>query len=295
MHLTKIFYEVDEFCKQFEKQFERRLLTNGEGKRDRAFQLTLSEIMTIMIYYHESGYKTFKNFYEKHVLVHMKADFHPLVSYNRFLELRQNALAPLLMFLQFNALKCCTGISFIDSFPLKACHVKRAYSHKTFKGLAKRGKTSVGWFYGFKLHMIINHLGEIIAFCITPGNVSDNNENVLIKLTKKVFGKLFGDRGYLTNELLFKKLYSNGVHLITKIRKNMKNKLMPLQDKFFLRKRGTIESVGSILKESESLEHTRHRSLGGFFAHVIATLVAYNFREKKPSILGNSRVVGMIC
>ncbi len=295
MHLTKIFYEIDEFCKRFEKQFERRLLTNGEGKRNRAFQLTLSEIMTIMVFYHESGYKTFKDFYEKHVLVYMKADFNPLVSYNRFLELRQNAFIPLLMFLQLNALSRCTGISFIDSFPLKACHVKRSYFHKTFKGLAQKGKTSVGWFYGFKLHVIINHIGEIIAFCITPGSVSDNNESVLIKLTKKIFGKLFGDRGYLINEQLFTKLYSNGVHLITKIRKNMKNKLMPLQDKLLLRKRGIIESVGSILKGSESLEHTRHRSLSGFFAHVIATLVAYNFREKKPSILSNSRVVGLIC
>jgi hypothetical protein len=295
MQLTEIFYEIDEFCKQFEKQAEKRFLSDGQNKRNRSFQLTLSEVMTIMVCYHESGYKTFKNFYEKHVLVYMKADFHPLVSYNRFLELRQNALTPLLIFLQLNAIRPCTGISYIDSFPLKACHVKRSYSHKTFKGLAQKGKTSVGWFYGFKLHLLINHLGEIVSFCITPGNVSDNNENVLIKLTKKVFGKLFGDRGYLTNEDLFKKLYSKGVHLFTRIRKNMKNKLLSMQDKRLLRKRGIIESVGSLLKESESLEHTRHRSLSGFFAHVIATLVAYNFRKKKPSILHNSKIEGLIC
>jgi hypothetical protein len=295
MHLTEIFYEIDEFCKQFEKQAEKRFLSDGQNKRDRAFQLSLSEVMTIMVCYHESGYKTFKDFYEKHVLIYMKADFHPLVSYNRFLELKQNALAPLLMFLQLNALRPCTGTSYVDSFPLKVCHVKRSYSHKTFKGLAQKGKTSVGWFYGFKLHVIINHFGEIIAFYITPGNVSDNNKNVLIKLTKKVFGKLFGDRGYLINEELFKKLYSSGIHLMTKIRKNMTNKLLSMQDKLLLRKRGVIESVGSILKESESLEHTRHRSLSGFFAHVIATLVAYNFRENKPSIVDKSRVVGLIC
>jgi len=295
MQLTEIFYEIDEFCKQFEKQIERRLLSDGKNKRNRAFQLSLSEVMTIMVCYHESGYKTFKDFYEKHVLVYMKADFHPLVSYNRFLELRQNALAPLLMFLQLNGLRRCTGISYVDSFPLKACHIKRSYSHKIFKGLAQKGKTSVGWFYGFKLHVVINHLGEIVAFCISPGNVSDNNENVLIKLTKKVFGKLFGDKGYLINKELFKKLYSKGVHLFTKIRKNMENKLLSIQDKLLLRKRGTIESVGSILKESESLEHTRHRSLSGFFAHVIATLVAYSFRQNKPSIIDKSKIAGLIC
>ena len=295
MHLTKIFYEVDEFCKQFEKQFERRLLSVGEDKRKRAFSLTLSEIMTIMIYYHESGYKTFKDYYEKHVMIYMRGDFKALVSYNRFIELRQKALLPLLIFLQLNGLRKCTGISYIDSFPLEVCHVKRASSHKTFKGIAQKGKSSMGWFYGFKLHLVINHQGEVVAFCITPGNIADNNEGVLLKLTKKLFGKLFGDRGYLINKELFKKLYSNGIHLVTKIRKNMSNKLVELKDKLLLRKRGVIESVGNILKESISIEHSRHRSLAGFLCHVLASLVTYCFREKKPSIAGCNNVVGLIC
>ena len=295
MHLTKIFYEVDEFCKQFEKQFERNLLTNGEDKRKRAFSLTLSEIMTIMIYYHESGYKTFKDYYEKHVLVYMRRDFQALVSYNRFIELRQKAFLPLFIFLQLNGLRQCTGISYIDSFPLEVCHVKRASSHKTFKGIAQKGKSSMGWFYGFKLHLVINHRGEVIAFCISPGNIADNNEGVLIKLTKKLLGKLFGDRGYLINEKLFKKLYSNGVHLVTKIRKNMSNKLVEMEDKLLLRKRGVVESVGNILKESISIEHSRHRSLAGFLCHVLASLVTYCFREKKPSITTNSNMIGLVC
>lgn len=295
MHLTKIFYEVDEFCKQFEKQFERRLLSDGEDKRKRAFSLSLSEIMTIVIYYHESGYKTFKDYYEKQVLVYMRGDFQVLVSYNRFLELRQKALLPLLIFLQLNGLRQCTGISYIDSFPLTVCHVKRASSHKTFKGIAQKGKSSMGWFYGFKLHVIINQKGEIISFRITPGNVADNNEGVLVKLTKNLFGKLFGDRGYLINEELFKKLYSNAVHLITKIRKNMNNKLVEMEDKLLLRKRGIVESVGSILKESISIEHSRHRSLAGFLCHILAALVTYCLREKKPSIDKNSNVSGLIC
>ena len=153
----------------------------------------------------------------------------------------------------------------------------------------------MGWFYGFKLHLIINHQGEIIAFCITPGNVADNNEGILVKLTKKLFGKLFGDRGYLVNEELFKKLYSNTVHLITKIRKNMKNKLVEIEDKLLLRKLGIVESVGSILKESISIEHSRHRSLAGFLCHILAALATYCFREKKPSIAKTSNVVELIC
>jgi len=295
MHLTKIFYEVDEFCKQFEKQFERRLLSVGEDKRKRAFSLTLSEIMTIMIYYHESGYKTFKDYYEKHVLVYMRGDFQTLVSYNRFIELRQKAFLPLLIFLQLNGLRQCTGISYIDSFPLEVCHIKRASSHKTFKGVAQKGKSSMGWFYGFKLHLVINHQGEVVAFCITPGNIADNNEDILIKLIKKLLGKLFGDRGYLVNEELFKKIYSNGVHLVTKIRKNMSNKFVEMKDKLLLRKRGVVESVGNILKESISIEHSRHRCLAGFLCHVLASLVTYCFREKKPSISTSYNVIELIC
>ena len=292
--LTKIFCEIDGFCKDFEKQFDKNFLTSGEKLRKRTFNLTLSEIITISIYYHHSGYKTFKDYYEKHVLVYMNNDFKKLVSYNRFLELRKNVFIPLIAFIQLNAMKKCTGISFIDSFALSVSHPRRIYSHKTFKNLASRGKTSVGWFYGFKLHLVINHMGEIIAFYITPGNIADNNERVLIKLTKKLFGKLFGDRGYLINENLFRKLYTNGVQMITKIRKNMANKLMPLEDKILLRKRGIIESVGGILKESLSLEHSRHRSILGFLGHVMLTIIAYSFRENKPAIATNSTATAMI-
>lgn len=284
MHLEEFFYESDEFCKDFEKQFAINLLTDGEGKRKCGFSLSMSEIMTIMIYYHESGYKIFKDFYEKHVLINMTRDFRELVSYNRFIELRQKALFPLFAFAQLKTMASCMGKSFIDSFSLKVCHIKRVSSHKVFKGLAKIGKTSVGWFYGFKLHLAINPNGEIIAFCITPGNVADNNETVLLKITKKLFGKLFGDKGYLINKDLFKKLYANGVEMVTRIRANMDNKLMHVADKLMLRKRGLIESVGNVLKGALSLEHSRHRSIFGFCSHIIASLVAYCFRENKPSI-----------
>lgn len=283
--LVKIFYHIDNFCKDFQKQFRKNLLSDGSGLRNRSSQLSLSEVMTICVYYHFSGYNKFKDYYEKDVCIHMKTDFHQLVSYNRFLELRQKIAFPLLVFAQVYATKNCSGISFIDSFSLEVSHIRRASSHKTFKALAAKGKTSVKWFYGFKLHIVINDLGEIIAFCITPGNVSDCNHIVLTKLTKKLFGKLFGDKGYIVNEEMFKNLLSKGVRLITKLRKNMKNKLIALEDQYFLKKRGIIESVGSILKEQLLLEHSRHRSLFGFLCHIIATIIAYNFRENKPEIV----------
>ena len=193
-------------------------------------------------------------------------------------------LVPLIAFIQLNAMNKCTGISFIDSFCLKVSHPKRIYSHKTFKHLAARGKTSVGWFYGFKLHLVINQYGEIASFYITPGNISDNNETVIVKLTKQILGKVFGDKGYLLNKDLFQKLYSKGIQFVTKIRKNMNNGLMNLYDKILLQKRGIIESVGAILKESLSLEHARHRSITGFLVHIASTIAAYNFRPNNPSL-----------
>ena len=246
--------------------------------------MSSSEILTIATWYHHSGYKTFKSYYEKHVLVHMRNEFPNLVSYNRFLELRSKLVVLSSALSNLSTQQLCDGISFIDSFPLAISHQKRISSHKGFKNIAQRGKTSTGWFYGFKLHVVINRKGEIIASTITAGNVSDNNGKVIDKLTQKIYGKVYGDKGYLLNKKMFEKLYLNGIHIITKIRSNMKNKLMDLQDKLMLKKRGLIESVGSILKEFLSLEHSRHRSFTGFLSHVFSTIAAYFFKPKKPSI-----------
>ena len=192
--------------------------------------------MTIILYYEFSSYKTFKDYYEKHVLINMKTDFNKLVSYTRFLELKNKAIIPLFLISRIHTLKECTGISFIDSFSMAACNIRRELSNKVFRGWAKKGKTSMGWFYGLKLHTVINHRGEIIDFKITSGNISDNNKNVLLDLTKNVSGKLFGDKGYIVNSNLFKKLYRSGITLVTKVRKNMKNRFINAKDKFMLKK-----------------------------------------------------------
>jgi hypothetical protein len=281
--LVTIFCEVDDFCKEFEKQINRNLLSDGKGIREREMCMNMSEVMTITIWYHCSGYTAFKDYYTKHVMPYLNKEFN-LVSYNRFIELKKLIVMPLFIFLVSRKLSQCTGISFIDSFKLEACHVKRASAHKTLKAIAKKGKTSMGWFYGTKVHLIINHKGEIISFYISSGNVADNNEQILFKLTKNILGKLFGDKGYIVKESTFKTLYSKGITLITKIRSNMKNKLVAITDKMLLRKRGVIESVGDILKEHMQLEHTHHRSMWGFFLHVFSSLIAYQMRDKKPNI-----------
>ena len=166
---------------------------------------------------------------------------------------------------------------------MNVCHNARISSHKVFKGLAQRGKTSTRWFYGFKVHLVINHHGEAVAFCVTPGNVSDCNIDVVSKLTKNITGLLFGDRGYISSKL-FRELFARGLKLITRVRENMKNVFMHLKEKLLLQKRGVIESVNGLLKNSLQIEHTRHRSVPNFFANIVSAFIAYNFREHKPSI-----------
>lgn len=282
MELTTIFYHADEFCNFFEKEFESRVLSDGKGLRERTSALILSEVIAITIYYHQSGYKTFKDYYTKSAELHPA--FPKMPSYNRFIELQQKALTPLAMFSKLQSLGNCDGISFIDSFSLAVSHPKRISSHKTFRGLAARGKTSVGWFYGFKIHVITNGNGEILNFAITRGNVVDNNAKIIEQMMNKIQGKVYGDKGYLLNPALFKKLYCEGIHVVTKIRNNMKNKLMDISDKIMLKKRGIIESVGAIFKEDLNIEHSRYRSPITLFINVFSALIAYSFRKNKPSI-----------
>jgi len=276
--LIAVFCEIDDFCIGYEKH----ILTDEKHKTPKT-SMTLSEIMTIAVMYHLSGYRTFKWYYTKWVQTSLREYFPKLVSYNRFVEIMQTVTVPLILYLMKDSFGKCSGINFVDSVPLDVCDPHRIHSHKVFKDLAKRGKTSMGWFFGFKLHLVINDRGEILSVCVTPGNVSDKDWSVMARLTKNIFGKLFGDKGYLSPEL-FCKLWQRNIQLITKLRSNMKNKLMDLTDKLLLRKRAIIESVNDFLKNTCDIEHSRHRSVNNFIVNTISALVAYSFLPKKPSI-----------
>lgn len=290
--LIKIFYDVDNYCIPLEEYCKNYFLSNDKGSTTftSSKTLCLSEIMTITIYFHLSGYRTFKTYYKEHVSTVLKPYFPKLVSYNRFVELMQESLIPLLLYMMKFRTGKCTGISFIDSTTLDVCNNRRIYSHKVFKGIAERGKSSTGWFYGFKLHLVVNDKGEILSFYLTPGNVDDRNLNVIKNLTKELFGKLFGDRGYLSQKIS-DILYPKGIHLITKLRKNMKNKLMLMEDKILLRKRAIIETINDHLKNICQIEHSRHRSVSNFMVNIVSGLIAYSFLPKKPSLKLNKYVV----
>ncbi len=278
MDILPLFCDIDDFCLLFEPLWERKLLETRQ--RRRASALCLSEVMTIIILFHASHYRDFKSYYTGHVMKNLAWAFPRLVSYQRFVELMPGALVPLCAYLQTRKGRC-SGISFVDSTSLKVCHNRRIHAHKVFDGCAKRGKTSVDWFYGFKLHLVINDRGELLSLRLTPGNTDDRRP--VPELVKGLFGKLFGDKGYVSQPL-FEALYDEGVQLVTKLKRGMRNRLMPLLDKIMLRKRAIIESVTDQLKNISQIEHTRHRSVANFFVNLVAGLVAYTFREKKPSL-----------
>ena len=283
--VTEIFFIIDEFDKNFEKIVsDHSLVQNTDLKqRNRKSTLSDSEVMTILILFHSGHYRDLKHYYINHVKKHMKNEFPQTVSYNRFVELQKKVVVKLAIFLKMFYLGKCTGISYIDSTPIRVCHIKREKQHKVFKEFAQKGQCSLGWFYGFKLHLIINDKGEILDFIITPGNIDDRKPLSDMNLHKRIFGKLFGDKGYISKDL-FEQLFIDGVHLITKIKKNMKNSLMLLQDKIALRKRALIETVNDELKNICQVEHTRHRSFDNFITNLLSGLIAYSFFDKKPSI-----------
>lgn len=280
MSLLELFCDVDDFCQTFEPQWHQSLLQQGTIKRVRPTQLSTSEIMTIMIHFHQARYRDFKTYYTDYVQGHLQAEFPQLVSYTRFVELMERVLVPLMAYF-YRCKGRCTGISFVDSTPLAVCHNRRIARHKVFDGVAARGKTSMGWFYGFKLHLVVNDRGELLAVALTPGNTDDRQP--VPQLARELFGKLFGDKGYISGPLATQ-LLDQGLELITSVRRNMKNRLMLLVDKLLLRKRSIIETVNDQLKNISQIEHTRHRSPINFLVNLFAGLIAYCHQPKKPSL-----------
>jgi hypothetical protein len=280
MDLTELFCGIDDFCQDWLLTFSSILFPAQGNNLPKHCRMTLSEVMTIAIHFHQSKYRTFKDYYLKYVCVYLADYFPGLVSYNRMVELMPNVLMACLYYLESRRGQV-TGISFVDSTAIPVCHPKRINRNKVFKETAKLSKSSMGWFYGFKLHLIINDCGEILSCKITPGNVDDRTN--LSSMSQGITGKMFGDKGYIKKEL-FEELLSRGLQLITPLKSNMINKLMPMNDKIGLRKRSLIETVNDQLKNISYLVHSRHRSLHNFMLNLITALIAYSLQPKKPGL-----------
>jgi len=290
MSLLELFCHVDDFWLAFAPRWNQTLLHSGQIKRQRSGQLAESEIMTILIHFHQSHYRDFKAFYTPHVLTSLHADFPGLVSYSRFVRLIPSGLFPLAAYLE-TCRGQCNGLSFVDSTKLAVCHNRRIRQHRVFAGLAERDKDSVDGFFGFKLHVVVTDCGDLLACRLTPGNVDDRRP--VPQMAQGLFGKLVGDKGYLSQDLVAR-LVQQGVELLTPIRKKMKPRLVRLNDQLLLRKRVLIETINDQLKNISQIEHTRHRSPANFLVNVLAGLLAYCHQPKKPSLHVTPEVLALM-
>lgn len=287
LDLTELFCQIDDFCQDFEYKMPHKSLPQGKKTRKRACGLSMSEMMTIVIAYHQIRFRDFKTFFLS-CFSELKQLFPKIISYSRFIQLMPRLTVHLLAF-SLSLQGDCSGIAFVDSTPITVCHNKRINRNKVFEGIATRGKSTKGWFYGFKLHLVVNEKGELLSFHLTTANVDDREP--VKSLSKKLWGKLFGDKGYLSKKLEAELLEQN-VKLLTPVRKNMKPREITEEEKLGLRKRSIIETINDQLKNISNIEHTRHRSPTNFMINLLAGLSAYMLKPVKPSItLCNKNII----
>lgn len=281
-NLVELYCHIDDYYKANKHNIAQQQITNENKKtRNRPCNISISEIITILVLFHQIRYKQFKSFYYNHLKPYLTQDFPTLPSYNRLLELIPRAIVPMCGYLS-SMMGKSNGINYIDSTKLVVCDNKRINQHKVFKGIAERGKSSMGWFYGFKLHAIINDMGELVSITVTKGNVDDRTP--VKQLCQKITGKLFGDKGYIKKDLTEELKEEFDITLITKVRKNMNKQEMNWIDKRLLKRRSLVETVFDELKNLCQIEHSRHRSVAGFMSNLLGGLIAYCWQVSKPTL-----------
>lgn len=281
--LISIFCEIDDFCNKFEDYIKGSLLASPLGscsKRGPECSLSDSEIMTILITFQMSGFRHFKAFYS-FLKTYWDNYFPTAPSYHRFIELIKRVIFSMTLFVQMRKGKQ-TGIYYIDSSSLPVCNIRRSKRHKTFSEIAKYGKTSIGWFFGLKLHLVINDKGELMAFKLSKGDMHDSK--TASDLLGAFKGLAFGDKGYLGKKI-FDALFEKGLKLITRKRKNMKEQPLNEYEKQLLNQRNLIETVIEHLKHHYQVWHTRHRSMLNALTHLMAALAAYVIAPLKLSAI----------
>ena len=282
--LISTFCRIDDFCIIHEKQQQYKAISYNKFRTGPKASLSLSEIMTILIMYQILQYRNFKSFYNDFLCEYWNSFFPNLPSYTRFVELIPQALVGLSNFVGSNQ-GTHTDIYYVDATKLPVCHNLREKRHKVFDGLAGKSKTSTGWFYGLKLHFVINHLSQIMNLRVTQGNVDDRTP--LISMCEGLEGYIFADRGYISKDKE-STLAKQGLKLVTTLKKNMKKVFRTKAEKSLLRNRGMIETMIDYLKNSLMLWHTRHRSPMNAFTHLMACMAAWIIAPTE--IIGQRRI-----
>lgn len=278
--LIAMFCEMDDFCNWFEPLYQQRVRQASQRQRRRQGPLRLSEILTLIGFFHASPYRNCKHYYPEYVAGHLRPYCPALVSYGRFGELMPRALVPLCGYLPTRKGRC-TGITFVASTSLAVCPNRRIGRHQGFAGEATRGKSSLGWSLGCKLHLMVNDAGALLAFRVTTAEVDATAP--VRRMARGLWGQLFGDRGDIFRAL-HEGLWAHGLALLPLLRRNMKPRLRRLWDRLLLRKRFLIETLNDQLQNVSQIAHSRHRSLTGFMVNLVAGLIADTYQPKKPSL-----------
>lgn len=276
--LIEIFVRADDFMQEFEPYCQEKLL----GGRAWQGKMSQSEMMSIVIFFHLSGIRCFSWYYKEVVLGFLRPYFPQAYPYEHFIAKMPRIQLELYVFLHLHCMGQATQANYIDSKALEVCHIKREKQHKVFQAIAQKGRTSKGYFFGLKLHMICNQKGQPLRLALSSGNVADNNAKILQHLLGNWQGKVYGDKGYLSR--LKSTFEKQGVKIISKVRKNMKKPFMSAEEKYYLSKRGLIETVFDQLVHICQIEHTRHRSPKNFLVNLWAGLIAYTFLDRLPQI-----------
>lgn len=276
--LVEIFVTCDDFVKNLEQAPN---YAQDFGFLPQRCRMSKSEIMTICIFYHYSGFRCFKWYYHNIILRTLQPWFPDATKYERFNRLMREVIKELMAYLVLLGLAKPSEANYIDSKKLPVCHIKREEQHRVFKGIARKGKSSTGWFYGFKIHVLLNQWGELINFRLTTGNVADNNVQLLKQIFEHFQGWVFADRGYWTS--IREDLAKKGVELFPKPKSNQVGLPLTPQQKHYAKKRGIVESAFDLMQNLMDIDHTRHRSPINFVVNLLAGLTGYTFLDKKPS------------
>lgn len=273
---------ISEFCitDDFTQTVEIKKLVNV--KRLRKHKLAISEIIYIARKFYTSGYQTFKDFYTKFVTVFWRQWFPNLPSYNRFNELMRRYVPAIeTQFLQWlmGKLRTESSVAIVDSSKLQICHMlrKKRAKKSLLKRSARIGKNLAGFYFGFKLHFLMDMHGQPLNFRVTAANVDDRR--ALRTMLDGFRGTVVGDKGYLSAQLS-KDLAKSGIRLLTRVKSNAKQ-ILPCtaHDRYLLQSRSFIETVFSKLKLGFNLEHSRHRSISGFMTHIFLCISSYYFDQ----------------
>jgi len=271
--LYHIFDQVDNLIKAMNANLKRKLVGSLKPKGGRPPKLSLQAILTFGVFRFAVGNKDIKH-YHRYLLSHFPNELGEIPSYGNFNGLMNRTLPYVVFLLQW--LMYCnrsdeSGLYFLDSSPLKVCENKRIFDHKVSDGLAKRGKTSMGWFFGFKLHAVCDSLGRLVSLLITPGNTDDRR--FALKLLKDLKGLCIADAGYVSKNLM-KTLYDQGLLLLTDVRNSMK-RLMSKTEHQLLKMRQRIEGVFACLKYRLKAEASFARSPLGYLSRILYACLAF--------------------